>query len=559
MKKATLLCLLLVVLALSCQYPPFLKYYLPSKKTHVPRFTKWDNVIGSNSNPLRSYDVKFYDWTVHVNPQNKTIQSVMKIQFKMECLQDSILLDLERHLKIDSVKSSIPLKKTKRKKDALFIIFNREVQKGESVLLEIAYHGTPTKILSYTAINWGADKNNVPWISTATEGIGPHHMMPCKNLLADEPDSCFIRVGVPYGLVGVANGKLDSVTKTPSEKIYHWAVRNPINIYNLSFNVGDYVKLEKNYTDINQVNQKIEIYALAYNKVIADTFYNQAPIIMQKLENLYGPYPWWKDGCKIIETNLPHGVCMEHQSAISMTNAYQTHYKNINFTLVHELTHEWWGNSVTAYDYADLWLHEGFAEYTEALFAERHLGKEHYGIFIRRFSKSIANKRPVVKPYNVRYNNLVHDHDQDIYNKGVLFLHTLRMQLNNDTLFFKALKNAQQHFAKSNITTEQFMLFFNEETKRDFTPFFDVYLKQIKPPILEFRIDKSRSDSTIIEYRWSETLPTRFDMNVILMVGETSQTIRPSTIKQQIKLPINQPFGFDITKFGYVLFVKKED
>ena len=116
-----------------------------------------------------------------------------------------------------------------------------------------------------------------------------------ENLLSDEPDSCFISIGVPKDLVGVSNGKLDSITETASEKIYHWAVRNPINIYNISFNVGDYVKLEKYYQDINQVDQKIQIYALKYNKEIADTFYNEAPIIMQKLENLYGIYPWWSD------------------------------------------------------------------------------------------------------------------------------------------------------------------------------------------------------------------------------------------------------------------------
>jgi aminopeptidase N len=551
--------LLLLVLTISCQYPPFLKYYLTSKKTHVPRFTKWDKVIGSNSNSLRAYDVKSYDWTIHVDPEQKKIRSVMKILFQMESTQDSILLDLERHLKLDAIKSSVPLKKTKRKKDAVFVVFKQAVPKGTSVLLEITYHGTPTKLLSYTAINWGRDKNNVPWISTATEGIGPHHMMPCKNLLADEPDSCFIRVGVPYGLVGVANGKLDSVKKSPTEKMYHWAVRNPINIYNLSFNVGDFVKLEKNYQDINQVNQKIEIYALSYNTTLADTFYKQAPIIMQKLENLYGPYPWWKDGCKIIETNLPHNLCMEHQSAISMTNAYQNLYKGINYTLVHELAHEWWGNSVTAYDYADLWLHEGFAQYTEVLFAERHLGKEHYGVFVRYYSTAIANKRPLVKPYDVRYNNLVHDDDQDIYNKGVMFLHTLRMQLNDDTLFFKTLKNTQRHFSKRSMTTEQFMVFFNEETKRDFSPFFDVYLKQTKPPMLEFHIDRSRNDSIVLEYRWAENLPTNLNMRVTVTNGETIQTIAPSMTMQYLTLPKNQSFSFDITKFGYVLFRKRDD
>ena len=118
----------------------------------------------------------------------------------------------------------------------------------------------------------------------------------------DEPDSCFIRVGVPKGFVAVANGRLDGVTEIPGETIYNWSVKNPINIYSISFNIGDYVKLEKEYKDIKGVDRKIEVYALSYNKTVADTFYDQAPEIMKNFERLYGSFPWWNDGCKFIES-----------------------------------------------------------------------------------------------------------------------------------------------------------------------------------------------------------------------------------------------------------------
>ena len=562
-KKSNLTILLLVfilsIVLQSCQYRPFLKYYLPSKKTHLAKFNKWEKSVYSNSNSLRAcYDVTCYDWLIHVHPEQKQIISTMKIYFQMEFNQDSIMLDLQKHLSIDNIKSSVPLKKTKRKKDVLFVVFNRDLQKGEKVLLEISYHGQPVYMLKNTAINWNKDKNNKPWINTATEGIGTHHMMPCKNMLADESDSCFIRIAVPKDLVGVANGKLDSISETTSENIYHWSVHNPINIYNISFNVGDYVKLEKNYKDINDNERKIEIYALSYNKPIADTFYDQAPIIMGKLENLYGTYPWWNDGCKIIETNMPHGLCMEHQSGISMTNAYLNVFKGINLTLVHEIAHEWWGNNITAYDYGDLWLHEGFAEYSEALFAESYMGKDMYNRYIQKFAYLVRNKRPVIKPYNVGYNNLVHDDDQDIYDKGSLFLHTLRMQLNHDSLFFKTLKKAQQRFAKSNITSSAFMLFFNEETKTDFKPFFDVYLKQISPPIIEFHLNKSNSDTTIIEYKWANKLPEDFKMKVNFLVGKQTQVIYPTTTIQQLKFSAKEKNGFDLINTGYFKLQEKK-
>ncbi|MBK8369307.1 MAG: M1 family metallopeptidase [Bacteroidetes bacterium] len=502
------------------------------------------------------YNITCYDWLIHVHPEKKQINSTMKIYFQMESNQDSIMLDLQKHLSIDNIKSSVPLKKMKRKKDILFIVFNRNLQKGENVLLEISYHGQPVHMLENTAINWNKDKNNKPWICTATEGIGTHHMMPCKNMLADESDSCFIRVGVPKDLVGVANGKLDSVTETASEKIYNWSVHNPINIYNISFNVGDYVKLEKPYKDINGIDQKIQIYALSYNKNIADTFYNQVPIILKKFEDLYGVYPWWNDGFKVTETKMPNGLCMEHQSGISMTDAYINIFKGINLILVHEISHEWWGNSTTAFDYADLWLHEGFAEYSGPLFVETNMGKEYYKRYINNCYNSVHNKRPVIKPYDVGYNNLIHHDDQDIYNKGALLLHTLRMELNNDSLFFKTLKLFQQRFAKSNITSHMFISFFNEETKIDFTPYFDVYLKQITPPILEYHINRSQADSITLEYKWANKLPENFKLKINFWNEKKLNPLYPTSTIQQIKFPSKDRYVFDIETSGY--FILKE-
>lgn len=545
---------LLVLLALqSCRYRPYLKHYFPSHKTHTARSSHWDKLIGSNTNPLRAcYDVTSYDWTVHVLPEQKKINAVMRISFRVELSHDSVLLDMERHLTIDHIQSSVPLKNSKRKKDALFLVFDRKLAPGELVLVEITYHGKPPSMLGNTSVNREKDANGKPWICTATEGIGTHHMMPCKNLLYDEPDSCFIRIGVPKDLVGVANGKLDSITETSSEKIYHWAVRNPINIYNISFNVGDYVKLEKDYRDLKGIDRKIQLYVLSYNKEVADTFYKQAPVIMHQLESLYGEYPWWNDGCKIVETALHKGLCMEHQSAISMTDAYNYQFIGINYTLVHELSHEWWGNSATAYDYADLWLHEGFAQYSEALVVEAIQGKGYYDYFIDYYASQVRNKRPLVKPYNVRYNNLVHDHDQDIYDKGALLLHTLRRQLDNDSLFFHILKATQQHFSKSNFTTNEFIAFFNEKSGKDFTPYFEVYLNRVSPPILEYDIAGS-SNEAVFEYNWKDELPSGFNMKVIVNIGDSAVAIYPTSALQSIKIPLNQKCQFDVSVFGYML------
>jgi aminopeptidase N len=538
----------------SCKYDQYLRYYFPNKKTHFPHFSKWAKFVGSNNNVLRScYNISCYDWYVSIHPEKKMINGLMKISFSLNTPQDSIILDLQKQMVIKDIKSSVPLKKWKRKKDILFFVFTKQLQQDEKVTLEISYQGTPIKVFNYTVINWKKDKNNNPWVCTTTQGIGPHHMMPCKLLLNDEPDSCFIRVGTPKKLFAVANGKLDGITETSTEKIYNWSVKNPINIYNISFNVGDYAKIEKDYTDVNLINHKIDIYALNYNKLIADTFYNQTPILLKNFEKIYGLYPWWSDGCKIVESCLPSERAMEHQSAISMGKDYAYNFYKYNLTLAHELAHEWWGNSVSAYDYGDLWLHEGFALYSEFLTVEAIFNKNYYNYFVNSYSTRLNNARPVLKPYNVLYNSLVDDDDTDIYAKGALLLHTLRMQLNNDELFFSLLKKIQIKFAKSNITTDQFISFFNSESHLDFTPYFDVYLTQISPPEFEYFVVQIDSESAILNYKWKREPAPNFSMKMYADIKKTSFPIYPSINWQKLKIPAQSTVKFDIAKFGYVL------
>ena len=463
MKKHTLAFVLLLALA-SCRYVPFVNYYLPSSKTHFPTFSKWEKFVGSSENPLRaSYDITCYDWQVSVNPKKETIKANMAIQFRVAKGEDSIMLDFQRKMKITGIKSTYALKKWKRKGDVLFIIFNKNLIVNDLVKLEIAYEGRPATMLSEGPIFWKQDANKKPWISTITEGIGPHFIMPCKNLLYDEPDSCFIHLGVPKDLVGIANGKLDSISTTANEKIYHWSVKNPMNIYNIAFYVGDYIKIEKPYTDITGTKQAIQIYALSYNKEKAEKAYEKTPRIMGYFEKIYGRFPWWKDGCKYVDSSTPAGGGMEHQSGISIGNVYQLDSSSALYLITHELAHEWWGNSLTGYDYADAWLHEGFAEYSTALMFEHLYGTKGLNGYMGYALGNVHNKRPILKPYGVAYDSWVHGDDQDIYHKGALLLHTIRMQMANDPLFFSILKEAQLRFDRKNIHTSEFITFLTKK------------------------------------------------------------------------------------------------
>lgn len=533
------------------------KYFSQKKDTSFPKFSKYEKFKGA-TNSLRAYDITTYDWTVKILPETKRLESSMTIDFTMQENQDTILLDLQRVLNVRTIEADLPVK-WKHKRDLLYVVFSEELAEGTAASITIKYDGKPTNLSKEGPIQWKEDQNGKPWISTQTEGIGAHFMMPCKELLYDEPEQCIIRVQVPQDLMAVANGKLDSVTSAGTFKTYHWSVNNPINIYNISFNIGDFVKIEKPYTDINGNDQVVDIFSLRQNVEPASSFYDQTTVHLEALENLYGVFPWWNDGCKIVQSTLGRSA-MEHQSAISMGSIMSNDFQprqdslHINTTLTHELAHEWWGNLVTGYDYADMWLHEGFATYSEALVIEKLYEPAYYNFYIRRFARFIENARPILKPRGVRYNSWVSHKDGDIYNKGALLLHTIRRQLNDDPLFFSLLRSALSEFEKQNITSEQFVSFFSIKAGQDLKPLFNLYLKYPEPPSLEYSYDSLKNT---LNYRWAQPLNEKFSMRVIASVEEEKLSLTPSESWQATQV-LSRPV-FDIADFGYVLLHDKSE
>jgi len=368
---------------------------------------------------------------------------------------------MQRRLKIDSLLCTAEIEKYQRKGDALYIYFKENIQIGEDYILSIKYHGKPANIEGQGPIVWSEDTAGNPFYSTLTQGIGPHYLFPCKDMLYDEPDSCVINVGIADNLRVVANGQLTNTYTEDGLNYFTWKVLNPINVYNISFNIGKYARLDYTYESLHSGEQKISAWALEEDLDKAQPFYSQAAPVMLEYEEMFGEFPWKEDGCAFVESAI-NGGAMEHQSAISMGKILRNNWSNdtlqfkMNSTLVHELAHEWWGNSVTAEDYCDAWLHEGLASYCEALIAERLNGKPAYRLAINFEIQGVDNKRPVRKTCGVRYNSWAHSKDHDIYNKGALFLHTIRQQLNDDELFFNALRRIYQENKKGHITTEIF-------------------------------------------------------------------------------------------------------
>ena len=485
----------------SCHYKPFLAYTLNSEG--FKNFTKKERAAGDNSDPARDYKLNRYDWSVEVFPDKKRIAGEMDIYFTTRSEQMVFLFDLQKRMKIVSFSCSAGDAEIDRKQDLLYLKFKQALSPNTRIKLSISYRGKPASLLSEGPMQWKVDKKERVWISSVTEGIGPQFIMPCNALLRAEADSTNINVTVPEDLVAVSNGHLVEVISNTEAgtKTFRHEITNPINIYSISLNAGHFVKFTKPYLDINGVERELTYQVLDYNLDTAKKFYEQTEIILKELETLYGEFPFWEDGCKIVESTFS---AMEHQSAIAMGSNYRNSFKDFNSTLIHELSHEWWGNSVTGMDYCDIWIHEGMATYSEALVLERIYGPEAYDLKMKRSTRIVSNTIPILKECDVLYNSWVNSADQDIYHKGALMMHSLRKVVDNDSLFFRTLFLIQQKYSKQNITTAKIVSEFNKLLGADYNALFDWYLKKLKPPVLQVYVDKEQSE---IFYKWKSAPP----------------------------------------------------
>lgn len=532
-----------IILLSSCHYRSFIGYAL--NKKGFKHFSKKEKFIGSNENPLRNYDVNYYDWTVKPKAIDKSISGTMKIEFNLTESQQEIMLDFHSSMQIDSVYLNTKNFRYKHRKDRILVDFGEVLAKGTQLIIVIDYHGKPKSILDEGPIQWRQDSLGRTWISTQTEGVGPQFIMPCNALLREEPDSCDITVVVPSKLVAVANGQLVSEKSLKGGyKAYKFHVSNPINIYNISFNIGNFVSIDIPYEN----GKNITCWPLDYHEKQATEFYSQLPSIFKELESLFGEYPWWNDGSQFVESTFS---AMEHQSCIAMGSDYRNDWKDYNLTLIHELSHEWWGNKITGYDYCDVWIHEGLATYCEALVIERIYGKEEYSKLTRWAMQMTSNKIPIHKECGVLYNSWANAEDQDIYSKGALMMHSLRVEVDNDSLFFGALKQLQVENEPSNMTTEAFCLQLNALLGNDYSYLFDYYLYQAKQPLLAIFVEAQLNGNRKIYYKWDDPHMFLPKNGLKVSVDGKEQTIVPTNDYQFIELSQNQAFNYVFEKSIY--------
>jgi aminopeptidase N len=363
----------------------------------------------------------------------------------------------------------------------------------------VIYGGTPPEAKRPPwdgGIVWKEDERGLPFLGVACEGFGASSWWPLKDHLSDEPDSMSIALIVPDYLMAVSNGNLRSRRKLAGNfNRWEWFVNYPINSYGVTFYVGDYVHFSQPYEN-GESKFSLDYYVLAGHEAEAKKHFEQVVPMLKIFEKYFGPYPFPKDGYALIESSY---WGMEHQSAI----AYGNKFNNLpdydfDFIIIHESLHEWFGNSLSIKDHAELWIHEAFATYAEWIYLEERYNYDKAVQYALGQRRRIVNKVPMVGPKGVNYDYWP---AADIYFKGAWMLHSLRNTVNNDKLWFATLYAFATENRLKFLETEDVIRFFNKKLGADYTAHFNQYLYQNGLPILEFKLT-GKGKSTKFQYRW---------------------------------------------------------
>ena len=504
---------------------------IPEKAEPYPKPTPRAKLLGELTAPRTCYDVTFYELNIDIDLDNRMIAGYVDFYAWAVNEFTELQFDLAKNMVLDEVNYKGRSLTYTREEDAVFVTFPA-VQAGTQFQFRVTYHGKPAEAKKPPwdgGFVWEKDKAGRDFVGVACEGDGASLWWPCKDHPTEEPDSMAINITVPSDIMCVANGRLREKVETDVKTTYKWFVTKPINNYNVSVNIANYAVIADTIHSVTGI-QPVTYYVLDYNETVAREHFKEARAMMRSLEKFFGPFPWWEDGYKLVET--PY-LGMEHQTAVAYGNDFKTYERGIrtiygymDYIILHETAHEWWGNNITACDGADVWLHEGFAVYSEVLYVEDQLGYPmsiHYLLELRR---GIQNRRAIVGPRGEYYWGF-----EDAYNKGAWILHTLRSVLDDDAMFFGILKGFQQEFAAQIVCTEDLVEYINNATVKDFTPFFDQYIFDRRPPTLEYSLTKDK-----LLYRYTGILP-EFSMPVNVLVNKDEVRLQPSMATQTLTIP----------------------
>ncbi len=502
----------------------------------LPELTQNNFLIGNLNENRSSYRVSYYDINIDFDMMKKSLSGFVKVKAESKKDINQLQIDLAENLNIQKITHKNQELSFSREFDAVLIDFKSTIKKNSMFEFTVFYQGIPQSADNPPwagGFTWSKDKEGRDWVAVSCEGEGARIWWPNKDHITAEGDSVRMVYTVPSNMVAVGNGRLKSVQTENGKSTYEWFVNNPINNYNISVQIGNYVAVQDTFIKDNTIHF-MNHYVLDYNKELASNYFNQSKEVIRFYEKYFGDYQWYEDGYKLIE--VPY-LGMEHQSAVTYGNGFSIYngvrskswpmYGVIDPLIIHETGHEWFGNSVTASDPTHIWIHEGLQVYSEAIYFEDKFNSYEVGVhYLNTLKNRITNEIPIVGNENENHWAL----HGDTYMKGAWVMHTLRSVINNDKIWFEILKEFMEENAKNFANTKDFFKKVDEKTNDDYWYFAEQYFYTPNQPKLEHY----QTDNKFF-YRWNN-VNDNFIMPIDLLVNGKEKRVNPKTEYQSFPI-----------------------
>ncbi|AJP72310.1 M1 family metallopeptidase [Sphingomonas hengshuiensis] len=488
------------------------------------------------------------DLAIEVLPATQSLRGVGTLTLRTATPQTRLLIDLDKNLPVSAIAlDGTPLAPSawSNPQGRLAITLPRPLAAGDRATVRISYGGTPHVAVRAPwddGLVWAKTPGDgKPWVATTAEGYGCDLFWPCLDFPQGEPAMVDLHITVPQGLSAPSNGVLQRVETLPDGRTtWHWKARSP-NPYSIALNVGPYKEITlARHTDRFGATFPLSYWYLPGREVQAQRLFAEFAPTLDFFEANIGPYPWWDEKLGVVET--PH-LGMEHQTINAYGNAYKKTPSGFDEIFQHELAHEWFGNQMSAGNWDDYWLHEGYAQYMQPLYGRWREGEARYAAMMDEFRNQILNHAPIVSGRVMTEEEVYEDANGgpggDIYVKGAWVLHTLR-NLIGDEAFWDVTRrlvygrsdpkpgNFQPRFAN----TPEYVAIVNQVTGRDLGWFFDVYLRTAALP----RLMETREGDRVL-LAWKLPGDKAFPLPVEVSIDGRVQTVPMTGGKGVIAAP----------------------
>ena len=550
------------------------QHYFERYGADEPVYSRADSLRGGVTPERAWWDLAHYHLQVAVDIEDRSLSGLNRMSYRVrESLDEQtarlmqrsevvaadvvaalnagrLQVDLQAPMRLVSARQEGRLLEVTQEGSAWFIL---GAASGPGVqVLDLEFEGQPVVAANPPwdgGITWQTDSVGRPFVASANQGIGASVWWPNKDHPWDEPDSMLISVRVPDSLMNVSNGRLRGIeAHGDGTHTTHWAVMNPINNYGVNINIAAYEHFSEVYKGL-EGPLTVDYYVLPENLKAARQQFAEVPRTLEAFEYWFGPYPFYEDGFKLVEA--PY-LGMEHQSSVTYGNGFKNGYRGrdlsgsgwgmeFDFIIVHEAAHEWFANSLTNEDVADMWIHESFTNYAESLFLEYHFGWQAAQEYIRGLRFAVSHDRPVIPDYGVNERG-----SGDMYYRGSNFLHTLRAVVANDSLWREMLLGLNREFYHQTVGTEALVEYMSEvlvlrvDNARaedefaafdlDLKPIVAQYLMDTQLPVLEYGFRDGQ-----LRYRYAQ-VRSDFAMPMDVKMGISSDSAGKSYMVSEIRL-----------------------